>query len=248
MIPDRTGRFPERPHYEIAELDVECERLISDFLIDRHGRVKWPVATDDLTCLLEQHAEDLDLYADLSGEGHDVEGVTEFQPSRRPRVRISAALASAEHRANRLRTTLTHELGHVHFHGFLFELRTSRLDLFAGQSSPVRSQPDQAVLAVSQKCHRSGILNAPDVDWMEWQAGYACGAFLMPARPLRATIRDLARDAEVLRNAAAPAADRERALIARVADRFDVSHEAARVRLVKTKVLAPTPSSSPLFE
>jgi hypothetical protein len=134
MVRDRTGRFPERPHYEPAELDVECELFLGDFLRDRHGRVQWPVTTDDLTCLLEHEVADLDLYADLSEEGADVEGVTEFHPGHKPRVRISAALATADHRAHRLRTTLTHELGHVRFHEFLFELRAARLDLFDTQS------------------------------------------------------------------------------------------------------------------
>jgi len=248
MVHDRTGRFPERPHYELAELDVECERLITDFMMDRRGRIDWPVTTDDITCLVERHTEDLDLYADLSGEGCDVEGLTEFQPSHRPRVRISATLATAEHRANRLRTTLTHELGHVYFHGFLFELRASHLDLFASGRLPGPPEPNSAAGAASQKCHRSGILNAAEVDWLEWQAGYACGAFLMPAGPLRATISDLTRQTKTPQDASAPAVAVESSLIARVADRFDVSQEAARIRLVKTKVLAQPPSSRSLFE
>jgi hypothetical protein len=76
MIRDNTGRFAERPFYQARELDDECERLIRDLLLKRHGKVDYPVATDDLTVLIEMHDADLDPFADLSAYGADVEGVT----------------------------------------------------------------------------------------------------------------------------------------------------------------------------
>ena len=84
MIRDNTGRFAERPFYEARDLDNECERLIRDLLLKRRGTVDYPVATDDLTVLIEMHDADLDPYADLSAYGADVEGVTEFFPDRGP--------------------------------------------------------------------------------------------------------------------------------------------------------------------
>ncbi len=248
MVKDRTGRFPERPHYEPTELDVECERFVSDFLGDRHGRIQWPLTTDDLTCLLELEVADLDLYADLSGEGADVEGVTEFRPGQKPRVRVSAALATADRRAHRLRTTLTHELGHVRFHAFLFELRAARLDLFDTESSRRNSKtastdPPQPL---DQKCRRGGIINAAEVDWMEWQAGYACGAFLMPAGPLRDVVKQHVRETKLLRELV-PASPEGTALIAHVAAYFDTSQDAARVRLLKTKYLVQVASGPSVF-
>lgn len=48
MIRDNTGRFAERPFYAARDLDNECERLIHELLLKRHGRVDYPVATDDL--------------------------------------------------------------------------------------------------------------------------------------------------------------------------------------------------------
>lgn len=65
---DPTGRFPKRPYYEEGELDRLCEQVISDFLIDRYGKVLLPIPTEDLTVLIERDAEDLDLFADLSAE------------------------------------------------------------------------------------------------------------------------------------------------------------------------------------
>ena len=110
-VPDRTGRFSQRPHYEPKELDRECENIIAGFLKERHGAAKYPVSTDDLTVLIERDTELLDQFADLSGYGRNVEGLTHFQPGRKPRVRISASLAGDENRQNRLRTTLAHEYG-----------------------------------------------------------------------------------------------------------------------------------------
>jgi hypothetical protein len=161
-VTDRTGRFAQRPHYLPEELDAECERVILSFLNKKYGNIEFPIKTDDLTVFIEEQA-DLDSYADLSGEGDHVEGVTEFQSGKRPVVRIAEAL-NASHLENRLRTTLTHEYGHVHFHRFMFE------DL-QGKSPSLFGHADEAQ---GNKCHRDHMLNAPERDWMEWQAGYAC--------------------------------------------------------------------------
>lgn len=118
-VKDKTGRFPQRPHYLPEELDEECEHTVLTFLRDRHGRVSFPIATDDLTVLIEGAVDDFDLYADLSQENGDIEGVTDFFPGKRPKVRISRRLSEAPNLENRLRTTLTHEYAHVRFHGFM---------------------------------------------------------------------------------------------------------------------------------
>jgi hypothetical protein len=177
-VKDRTGRFTKRPHYLPAELDEECEQLVTTFLKSRHSPVTYPIATDDLTVLMESLTDSLDLYADLSGEEGEVEGVTDFIPHQRPKVRISKKLTEDMRMTNRLRTTLTHELGHVHFHSSLFNGERSG-DLFSVEPEPR-----------SNKCTRAVILQTVQTDWIEWQAGYACGAFLMPATALAATIRD----------------------------------------------------------
>jgi hypothetical protein len=33
MIPDKTGRFPQRPHWEIKELEERCEQTITRFCL-----------------------------------------------------------------------------------------------------------------------------------------------------------------------------------------------------------------------
>ena len=94
---------------------------------------------------------------------------------RRPALllRISASLAGDETRQNRLRTTLAHE-------------RTCpipRLSVGSGASGPgpAEKQPE---------CEHADLLlrhifDAAQTDWIEWQAGYVCGALLMPASKVR---------------------------------------------------------------
>jgi hypothetical protein len=132
-VRDRTGRFQQRPHYKPEEFDWECEKIVTDFLKDVHGSVRYPVETNDITKLIERDAKDLDLYADLSEYGEDVDGVTLFEKGKRPTVQISAELTNNERRQNRLRTTLTHEYGHVHFHSYLWEIEVASTDFFRQQ-------------------------------------------------------------------------------------------------------------------
>jgi hypothetical protein len=132
-VRDLTGRFQQRPHYKPEELDRECESVITGFLKGLYGVARYPVDTEDLKTLIERDAEDLDVYADLSIYGPDVEGVTEFKPGRKPAVKIASVLTEDERRENRLRTTLTHEWGHVHFHAYLWEVEPPPPDLLRQQ-------------------------------------------------------------------------------------------------------------------
>ena len=221
MVPDRTGRFSKRPHYQAEELDQECEQIVTQFLRSLHGEAVFPITTDDLTKLIERDADDLDLYAELSHLGPDVEGVTEFHPGRRPVVRISAELSGDPRRENRLRTTLAHEYGHVHFHAYLWELRDRETDLF-----------DPRKAAEPSQCKRDTMLSASQSDWMEWQAGYVCGALLMPRRELARVVGTYLEQHELFGPQSAEGVH-GRALIAEVVDAFQVSEDAARVRLAK---------------
>ena len=160
LIPDHTGRFPERPHYEIEELEDECERIITSFLERRHGQIVIPVPTEALKVLIEGEAAKL-LHADLSHEGEEVHGITEFFPGCKLWVSIARELSAQPWRAHRECTTLAHEYGHVHWHTPLYD-RYCR--------------PGER-----HKCARGQLLpRSGQRDWMEWQAGYISGALLMP--------------------------------------------------------------------
>ncbi len=234
-VKDLSGRFPQRPHYKPEELDHECEYLVTEFLRKRYGAARFPISTDDLTRLIEREADSLDLYADLSQLGSSVEGVTQFVRGAKPRVSVSAALSENSRMENRLRTTLTHEYGHVHWHAYLVEL-------FSGQGTLFDAQVPERVV-----CKRGTMIDAPQSDWMEWQAGHVCGAILMPAGSVRRLL-----DAHVQKNglvgAVGALSGHARTMIQQVMEEFQVSEQAARVRLLRLKFITGGESQGLLFE
>ena len=179
---------------------------MAEHLMRLYGQVLTPVPTGAIIKLIEREAYDLDSYADLTGEGEGVEGVTYFFRGRKPRVRITKELSEQRHRAHRLRMTLAHEDVHVWLHSELWRETTDP--------------------AAAHRCHREQIEAGNAVDWMEWQAGYGAAALLMPESRLRLVVRACCKEDQ-------PPTDSEQAtsLIQRVSEAFDVSEEAARVRL-----------------
>lgn len=235
-VRDLTGRFQQRPHYKPEELDRECESIITGFLKSLHGQIRFPVETEDLKTLIERDASDLDIYADLSVYGSDVEGVTEFYAGRKPTVKISALLTEDERRENRLRTTLTHEYGHVRFHGYLFQVEPPPPDLLRQQANR-----DKII------CKRDSMIDAAQTDWMEWQAGYICGALLMPKGALHEICGAFA-ERHGLFGAISLQTAHGAALIASVASTFKVSGDAARVRLLKLGFVTEAAANHSLFD
>lgn len=229
-INDTSGRFPQRPFFEREELDYECEKIVTSFVEEKYGTVTYPISTNDLTILVEQYASDLDLYADLSDEGYEVEGVTDFFPASKPRIRIASSLQEL-HMENRLRSTLAHELGHVKFHDALWPHH--QLPLFSTE------QQDH-----SPRCKRETIIGTKNVDWMEWQAGYASGALLMPITPLTQTTQFFFERAQTIGPLLADSHLGQH-LIRIIKVKFQVSIDAARVRLLQLGYLSEhTPSTS----
>ncbi|MCA2997691.1 MAG: ImmA/IrrE family metallo-endopeptidase [Rhodocyclaceae bacterium] len=238
MVRDTTGRFAQRPHYEPSELDRECEQIVSNYLRRKHGHVVFPLDTDDLTALIEQESEDLDLYADLSDYGEGVEGVTIFAPGGKPSVKIARELSEATSQ-NRLRTSLSHEFGHVHFHSYLFDTSLRNMDLFANDQASRAGQE----LGREQVCKRDSMVNAAQSDWMEWQAGHVCGAMLMPVTVLKDFLQE-EFSSQILSAGTSIDAKMRAEVINVVASYFLVSKEAATVRLLRLKFL-PESSFTP---
>jgi len=213
---DASGRFPRRPHYEPAELEAVCADLLGQLhQLRPTAGAQAALSTDDLTVLLEQHAADLDLYAELPA---DLDAVTDFARGARPRVRVAARLSATARSAHRLRTTLAHELGHVVLHNFIW--------WFSPDPDPDPGVPFDPA-ALSPRC----ALRRQASDWMEWQANYCAGALLMPA-------------AALLADAAEPVWERSarvQALIRQTAQRFEVSAQAAGIRLRQLGRLSARP-------
>jgi hypothetical protein len=259
-VADETGRFKYRPEYDRSELDGEFELLLSAFMVAKYGGVHFPISTDDLTVMIEKDASDLDLYADLSALGEDVEGVTEFYLARKPAVRIARELSLGDEGRHRLRTTLAHEYGHVKLHRFLwsakFETRPNnvwprlerervkyaRLRARLGDES-ADSGPHLVARAMAKAVDRADprrkgpvcgvatMLDAPLTDWMEWQASYAAGAILMPATALRGLVSKSAVGCD----SCVPVSSLSETsrMVSSIAATFDVSEDAARVRLTR---------------
>src|SRR5260221_5640375 len=146
------------------------ERFVVDFLKAKYGAADFPIMTEDLKTLIEQDVSDLEQYDDLSRFGQGVEGVTVFERHGKPKVYVAAELTDDDRRENRLRTTLTHEYGHVKLHAYLFALEQPRHSLLA---------PNQKANAIY--CKRETMVQARTTDWREWEARDGCGAPLMPA-------------------------------------------------------------------
>lgn len=223
-VPDKTGRFARRPHFQPEEIDAQCERLVHKFLSKKYGKAEFPIRTEDLTVLIEERA-DLDSCADLSHEEGDVEGVTEFKPGQRPLVSIASSL-SEPRMENRLRTTLTHEFGHVYLHHFMFETQPKSGLLFP-----------KAEITHANKCNRASIDAPVETDWMEWQAGYVCGSILMPITAMVETVQVFRANNMLPFTNLTVRSDAGQKLIELVASTFQTSKDAARVRLLKKNIL-----------
>ncbi|HUA33189.1 MAG TPA: hypothetical protein VMA09_06260 [Candidatus Binataceae bacterium] len=211
MIPDRSGRFPERPYYTTDELEIQCEQLIESFLVGRYGQFVIPVPTQALAVMIEDEAAKFNMLSDLSDEGDEVHGVTDFFPGKKPEVRIARELSHQFWREHRLRSTLPHEYGHVHWHTWLYDRYCDRGE--------------------RHKCLRGEILpgNA-EIDWMEWQAGYISGALLMPKSRVDRYVNAFCAKRSVNVPFETESVD-GRVLIKLASELFNVSVEAANVRL-----------------
>jgi hypothetical protein len=216
---DPLGRPIQRLYFKTEVLDARCEGIIKSFMERRSGGFRLPIPTDELTRLIEEEADDLDLYAQLPD---GVEGLTDFFADRRPKVRIAESLyrTRSDHR---LRTTLAHEFGHVNLHA----------PLWRRNGAAANGRPAEP----SWTCARETIVDAPENDWMEWQAGYVCGALLMPASAVRDWVQEFAIRSDTKPPFAAESTSGLE-LTSIVAKRCDVSDLAARIRLLKLGIIS----------
>jgi Zn-dependent peptidase ImmA (M78 family) len=215
LLRDPLGRPIPRIYFKTEDLDQRCEQKVADFM-ERHCRgFKLPIPTDDLIRLIEMDADDLDMYADLPKEE---DGHTDFFADRKPRVSIARRLSDPRYE-NRLRMTLCHEYGHVWFHAPLWRN--------TGPDHPAEPR---------WTCHRDRIVDAPQRDWMEFQAAYIGGALLMPASDVNSWTGEIAMR-EVKRPPLPAESDLVRAVIERIMRRCQVSEQAAKVRLLRLGLL-----------
>jgi len=196
----------------------------------------------DLERLIEGHLNaQLDQYAQLP-EG--VLGVTQFDARRHPVVSISSALTEAAEedpprpgQVGRWRATLAHEAGHIFLHRYLFDpdmapLPSRRQDPTAADGTAVMRCLHRDVNDVST--HDWGRISRRR-DWREVQANRSMAALLMPARTFKDVAFDQMSKLGLSSLPSGPAsAD---TLAAAVADVFQVSKQAALIRLGTLQVV-----------
>jgi len=190
----------------------------------------------DLERLIEGHLKaQLDQYAQLP-EG--VLGVTQFDVRRSPLVSISSALTEAAEedsprpgQVGRWRATLAHEASHIFLHRYLFDpdmapLTSRRPDhTTAGATAVMRCLHRDVNDVSTQDWGRISRRR----DWREVQANRGMAALLMPGRTFKDVAFEQITKLGLISLSSGPAsAD---ALAAAVADVFQVSKQAALIRL-----------------
>lgn len=190
----------------------------------------------DIEGFLERYLRvGLDQHADLAP---DVLGLTEFFPGKPPHVAINKDLTGSAIDEDgsplglrgRWRATLAHEASHVVIHRPLFELTPEQGSLFGHSHGP--AQEGQRLM----RCQKRSVLyRGTTSDWREIQANQGMAALLMPRSVFLEVTRPLLRDSRPPSLGSVEA----KALIGEVASRFEVSRQAAEIRLATLGVLGP---------
>jgi hypothetical protein len=189
----------------------------------------------DLERFIEGHLKvALDQYADLDAA---VLGVTEFFSNRLPRISINKELTgSAVDEEDsplgirgRWRATLAHEAAHVMLHRCLYEGGDGTLSLFGEESEKVVPG------ARLHRCLKRDVSYGNVPDWREVQANRGMAALLMP-RPLFARFAREHID-QLFHAETVPVGEEDR-LAACLAPRFEVSRQAAGIRLRTLKLVS----------
>lgn len=224
--------------------ETEIEQIVEDELARAQLTPRSATPVADLEAFIESHLDaDLDQYADLPA---DVLGLTRFEPGSRPVVLINAELTSVADEAEpgsgargRFRATMAHEAAHVFLHRYLFDPVLNQDTLF--EMPPTSGQRPAGGL---MRCLKRDVGMTARSDWREVQANRGMAALLMPRAVFRRLAFRVVADAGLgprLRTGSA-AAD---ALAGRLAEVFEVSKQAASIRLETMGILADANTTLP---
>jgi len=176
-------------------------------------------------------------YADLEPE---VLGVTEFLAGEQPRIRINQDLTGSALDEDetplgvlgRWRATLAHEASHVLLHRTLFDRNKNQLSLFGEEENAPAEAP-----RLLRSLKRDVSFANRGGDWREIQANKGMAALLMPKMVfLQVCDREVAnRPFSVC--PVRPDYPEVRALVIRLSELFQVSRQAASIRVETLDVL-----------
>ena len=228
----RSSNGEERFWFEPSEIDDILEReLIKAGLYPspEHSIV-------DIERFLEVHLHAvLDQHANLEKE---VLGVTTFLIGQQPKVEINHDLTDAIDNGEenvstlgRWRATLAHESAHIVLHRPLFQISEMQGDFF----SEVSSLSSKEVMI---KCFKKNVgFSRRQVDWREYQANQGMAAILMP----QGLVKELAKN-KLGMNHDKFLEDHSReaiSLLESISDLFQVSRQAAEIRLKDVGIITP---------
>jgi hypothetical protein len=233
----------------------------SGFYRRRDGTERIWLSTTDIEIMMEEELRKADLYplegrpaVDIEGFIQSLEvrmdqyaeldtsvlGLTEFYADGPPKILINRDLTGAidddETPAGirgRWRATMAHEASHVVMHRMLFEVNQNQQGLFQNDGHAGSKQ--------LMRCLKKNVLfrGGGTSDWREVQANMGMAALLMPQTLFRPVASKIAAQhcftAEVLKTGSAAAA----ILSAEIASVFDVSKQAAGIRLETLGLLSP---------
>ncbi|HVV51142.1 MAG TPA: ImmA/IrrE family metallo-endopeptidase [Polyangia bacterium] len=187
----------------------------------------------NLELFIERHlGARLDQYVEMEAA---LLGFTEFFGDHPPRVSINAQLTGSALDEDetepgirgRFRATLAHEAAHVVLHRSFVERGARNMELFGEEPTARRAL---------HRCPKSAASFRRVVDWREWQANQGMAALLMP----RVTFVELARReiAAVFPGRTDVPEGQEHRIIPALAGLFEVSKQAAAIRLETLRLLS----------
>jgi hypothetical protein len=191
----------------------------------------------DMETFIEQHlTADLDQHADLDPK---TLGVTEFCAGAKPLVKINKDLTnsaldedgSPPYLVGRWRATLAHEGAHIILHRRLFNLNPQQRGFFDAEGGD-EPEPNRLLRCLK----RDVCFGGNSQDWREIQANMGMAAILMPGSIFAEVFRQELNQGNLARVERDSAEARR--LAARLGARFQVSRQAALIRLQTLGLLA----------
>lgn len=228
MRSSRHRREPDRNWLPTGEIEA---RVANELLrANVYPTPDSPVV--DLESFVERHLRaELDQYAELDPT---VLGLTEFRPGGRPRILINRDLTgsaldqdeSPPGMLGRWRATLAHEAAHVILHSVLFTRGAALPGLFGSEPEDVAATSTP----ILHRCLKRDVTFGGGSDWKEVQANIGMAGLLMPRDVLLPVFR---AEVEAALQGRSPVrgTPEATALAARLAARFQVSRQAALIRL-----------------
>lgn len=224
----------------------EIERIAEDELRRASLMPSLGEPVTDLERFIEGHLNaELDQYAELPD---DVLGLTQFHADRRPAVSLNSKLTESAEAdfanpgaVGRWRATMAHEATHILLHRYLFDPEMAQL---AGAQAGENIHVERTGL---MRClHRDVIpVSTQDWsqarrrrDWREIQANRGMAALLMPSRPFKRVA--FHRMTNLGLSSVSTGTTSADTLTAAMAEIFNVSKQAAMIRLETLQVVSPS--------